>query len=45
MTIPTLSKNTDTALRKLDRAIEIFLTIMFASVAFSHAAHAERLVT
>lgn len=30
MTLPTLSQNQDSALRKLDRAIEIFITVMFA---------------
>ena len=32
MNIPTLSKNQDPALRKLDRAVELFITIMFACV-------------
>lgn len=32
MNLPTLSKNSDPALRRLDRAIEIFLTIMFTSI-------------
>ena len=32
MNIPTLSKNPDPALRKLDRAVELFITIMFACV-------------
>lgn len=32
MNIPTLSQNQDPALRKLDSAIEIFITIMFACV-------------
>lgn len=32
MNIPTLSKNQDSSLSKLDRAIELFITIMFACV-------------
>lgn len=32
MKFPTLSQNSDPALRKLDRFIEVFLTIMFASI-------------
>ena len=32
MTLPTLSKNSDSSLRKLDRAFVIILIIMFASV-------------
>ena len=32
MNIPTLSKNQDPALRKLDRAVKLFITIMFACV-------------
>lgn len=32
MKFPTLSQNQDPALRRLDRAVEIFLTIMFTSV-------------
>lgn len=32
MNIPTLSKNQDPALRKLDRAVELFITFMFACV-------------
>ena len=32
MNIPTLSKSQDPALRKLDRAVELFITIMFACV-------------
>lgn len=32
MNFPSLSQNTDPVLRKLDRAVELFITIMFACV-------------